>query len=1013
MKLWAAFWGALIFFAFFNYSVWAAPFGALLGLGVGYTLLRAVRTYVRSEATRIAVDEISKLRAEFSQALTIKTAAVQVTQSEVQAADLRPVNPFTTTAVVKQSAPIADATKPIFDAASTQETARPIPARDTFRLRVEAAETPKQPSEPSIVEKLFAQGWGWLKGGNTVVRVGVVILFIGLLFLAKFAADNAMFPVELRMAFVGLAGFLLFFMGFRLRAKNANYAMTLQGAGVAVLYLTVFASFRLYALLPTGLAFGLMLAVCAMSTAVALLQNSLALAVIAFAGGFAAPILVSTGGGQFEALFGYYIILSLAILFIAYKRAWRVLHLLGFAFSFGVMALWMADRYEPSMLLRIEPFLVGLFLIYVATPVLYAFKTATKFEKSTNGAVDASLIFGVPIATMGLQSVFMRHIEFGLAFCALALALFYLILSAGLVKRRLETQRLLIECFFVLCVGFITLAVPLALDARWTAAVWAVEGAGLFWVGLRQQRLLPRAFGFLLQIFSGVSFFASQVVDFSGYRFANPFFIGTLLLAASALILSWWMHHSKSTADSLIAKRYCAAEKAFSPIFFAVGFAWWMLGLIYEIRHYETSDGVSYALAYSDNLRLGLAVLAFVASALISALIGQRLKFWIALWPAHATAIAVFLGSIYLAGNGNFFNSPINVVIWVAALAMHFWLLRRFDSLNPTAIAQVMGKDGLDRPWFTAMHALSVWTVVITLGNLLSYTVNKGDLWSTAWGAVVLLVASIAVLLGLVFWIGNQVASKRWPLLQFRAAYQWFAAAPIAAFVLFGSLVIALTSNGRADPLPYVPLLNPVDLSVGLGLLSCFLWAKILVTQATGEQSNSRLAAKFAAFFKTTQAKLGFAAIMFVFINTIWLRVAHHFAQVNWRIDDLFESFLVQTGYAILWSTLALGLMIFAHRKVNRMIWTVGAGLLGLTVVKLFIVDLSNRGGSERIITFVGVGLLMLIVGYLAPLPPQAKVSGLPQNPDNTPKFPPASESTSASASASASASDPAPHPTL
>ena len=139
---------------------------------------------------------------------------------------------------------------------------------------------------------------------------------------------------------------------------------------------------------------------------------------------------------------------------------------------------------------------------------------------------------------MGLQSVFMRHIEFGLAFCALALALFYLVLSAGLVKRRLETQRLLIECFFVLCVGFITLAVPLALDARWTAAVWAVEGAGLFWVGLRQQRLLPRAFGLLLQIISGVSFFASQVVDFSGYRFANPFFIGTLLLAASALILS-------------------------------------------------------------------------------------------------------------------------------------------------------------------------------------------------------------------------------------------------------------------------------------------------------------------------------------------------------------------------------------------------------------------------------------------------------------------------------------------
>ena len=47
------------------------------------------------------------------------------------------------------------------------------------------------------------------------------------------------------------------------------------------------------------------------------------------------------------------------------------------------------------------------------------------------------------------------------------------------------------------------------------------------------------------------------------------------------------------------------------------------------------------------------------------------------------------------------------------------------------------------------------------------------------------------------------------------------------------------------------------------------------------------------------------------------------------------------------------------------------AGLLGLVVAKLLLVDMSNRGGAERIVAFIGVGVLMLAVGYFAPLPPK------------------------------------------
>ena len=83
-----------------------------------------------------------------------------------------------------------------------------------------------------------------------------------------------------------------------------------------------------------------------------------------------------------------------------------------------------------------------------------------------------------------------------------------------------------------------------------------------------------------------------------------------------------------------------------------------------------------------------------------------------------------------------------------------------------------------------------------------------------------------------------------------------------------------------------------------------------------------------------------------------------------------------QLGLAILWSALALGLMLFAHRRALRYSWLAGAGLLGVVVVKLLLVDMSNAQGWERIVTFIGVGLLMLVVGYFVPLPPRSAEDG-------------------------------------
>ncbi len=88
----------------------------------------------------------------------------------------------------------------------------------------------------------------------------------------------------------------------------------------------------------------------------------------------------------------------------------------------------------------------------------------------------------------------------------------------------------------------------------------------------------------------------------------------------------------------------------------------------------------------------------------------------------------------------------------------------------------------------------------------------------------------------------------------------------------------------------------------------------------------------------------------------------------------MLHSVLVQAAFSLLWSLLALAIMVFATRTALRELWIVGAALMGVVVVKLFLVDLSNVGTVERIVSFIGVGVLMLVIGYLSPVPPRLRM---------------------------------------
>jgi uncharacterized membrane protein len=104
-------------------------------------------------------------------------------------------------------------------------------------------------------------------------------------------------------------------------------------------------------------------------------------------------------------------------------------------------------------------------------------------------------------------------------------------------------------------------------------------------------------------------------------------------------------------------------------------------------------------------------------------------------------------------------------------------------------------------------------------------------------------------------------------------------------------------------------------------------------------------------------------------------RIVHQFTAVKYDPVSLWQSVPLQVAYSVSWTVIGLVLTVWASRKARRVAWMVGAGLLGVVVIKLFFIDLGALSAGAKIGTFLAVGMLLMIVGYWAPVPPKARTA--------------------------------------
>lgn len=859
-------------------------------------------------------------------------AALQQALAKLQAGD----------AVVAASAPtgIASAPAPRVPGVEAAPPPAPVVASAAAPAAVTPApSTPEVPPPPAAPRPdPLAPIKAWLFGGNTIVKAGVGILFIGLAFLAKYASEHVQVPVEFRLAGIGGVALVLLVLGWRLRTKRAQYAQILQGGAIAVLYLTLFAAFKFYNVLEVGPAFALMVVVAALAAALAVLQDARSLAVIGALGGFATPLLVSSGSGNYVALFSYYLVLDLGIAAVAWHKTWRSLNLIGFIATFLVATAWGVLDYRPDRYATSQAFLIAFFVLFVAIMLMPARRPAAPggggFGQRADGWVNGSLLFGLPTITFALQYGLVRHTEYGVALSALALAAFYVLLALALRSR----PRLQLPFEGTLAVGtvFLTLVIPFALDARSTAGAWALEGAGLVWLGWRQSRGIPRIFGYTLLVLSGLAMLAGHERHGVPTTVFNAYLFSGLMAAAASLAAAFFVwRHAPRTASGGID-----GEAVAEPMLIGWATLWLLATATLQIDTFVSAPW-----------RLTAWIVVISAIAALYVLLAWRLNWRTVALPAVGHAPLLALATAMTAA---WFESPLHHGGWWAwplALGVHLLVLQRAAPQWPA-------------PLRTLAHTLGV-LVLAGLGALQgrAITVDWGDAGS-AWAWL----GWLAVPAALLMWLPRAGAAKRWPVSAEPRAYQTIAAAVLAVGALLWSVLANIASDGSARPLPHLPLLNPLDLGIALALVATAWWLR-----SPGAAALSLAPAGRAALI---------GAAGFIWLNAMLVRGFHHYAGVPYRFDAWSDSLAVQTGITLLWTVTALVLMWLAARRAalvpalagaSRAAWMVGAGLLAAVVLKLLIVDLSGTGTVTRIVSFIGVGVLMLVIGYVAPLPGKPK----------------------------------------
>ncbi|MBA6243586.1 MULTISPECIES: DUF2339 domain-containing protein [Psychrobacter] len=906
-----------------------------------------------------------------------------------------------------------------------------------------ASTAPIEPDERSlpIVTSLIHSIKNWFFGGNLVVRVGVLVLLVGVVLLLRLLSEYIEISIATKLIAVGVTGLALAALGLKLTAKRFSYGITLQGAGLAIAYLSTFFAYSVYEIIPSIPSFIGLGLLSAITIALAVRQNAFPLALLALSGGFFAPILTSEDTGSLVTLFSYYLLLNVTIAVIAHYRPWKILNLFGVTVTFGLAYYWGISENLSTVIETQRWSLIALvtlhWLLYLFVVIRYAQQIITynalneknlshadnvdgtkHLDKGLVGSsyvfpIDTGLLFSVPLLAFGLFSALLNDISNALTITSAILATVYLGLGWLFIQRS-KRYALITEGMLALGLGFFALVIPMALDAEWIAFGWSVQGLALVWFGRRSLRSWSVLFGLLLQLVSIGMLVTTAIFSIEDYP-VLAFSISALSYLATVFILrasnspaalintldgSNNLNNKGATTSSVIQSLDSTSD-ALTNYAHALGVS------TQAAQQWLTSiDSQSRVFKFVWHSPRFIKFLTLTAMAWLLQVLMLDLHHWFDIWQSSTTVIALAaLMSLIAYWVINRYRP------WAEIRQLSHGLLALFYFM---LILQLPQKFEQNLTWSTTEWLVFVGLIIgwLVMGQL--WLKTWSDTWSdnkntsrytaASWlGTGILLIAAAAhyglpdsdgvmaflfsaalILFGLWFnhrYLSQNEENTSTNKISEQGLLYWFdwqqallgCAAIFAPIALLWVVLTNWSYDGVIWGMSYFPLFNLYDITSWLTLSVGFSLYYISQRRRNDTVIDSSAAAKSKRVLTTENLLIILGLISFWLISSMLVRTLHAFIGTPLWNDyqgGAWQSEQVQTGLTILWTLLALVATILASRYWQRALWFMGIELLGIVVLKLVLVDLSQTEAIWRVISFLGAGSLILLIGYLAPLPP-------------------------------------------
>lgn len=639
------------------------------------------------------------------------------------------------------------------------------------------------------------------------------------------------------------------------------------------------------------------------------------------------------------------------------------------------------------------------------------------------GVLDASVLFGSALA--GFLFLYFTVNDW-FAQASMYLSWSFAVIYAGIAlffARTLAKQDDTLSHALWLLVGcFISLGIGLGFDDALAVGLWALQACLVYVFGLKQRVPMARCFALMVLVCSSVLWFDDyQLWRIVGDHLLKANRYGTLwLVLAGALAYGLWQHwqgrqHSAEweikTQQIALALTLIHAmilpslwfgilATAWLLIIGCIGLAVWLYRVANTVVAVFVPIAILWTLYYVFLNQPSTYEIKFIFLGLVSsiAILATAFSLHLPSWqnPHKKLPNVYLIAGLFALLMGFFvlydtFNYQIEYSFDLGSRFNFTWAMLFSFAIFALIFNVIQSLTG--RYW----HSLAYFNLIF-MPMMSLIVVNLADIYQTT--AHIVLLAFVSLMLSLWILAGQRLSQIKANLVHFvhlslvlgvasylfsqslnaNIAYLW----GVASLILWAGLVYAPFSWKTTFVQAYqqwgqlfcmliasiwlldVAISTPMVIGTQLPMLNAMDIIAILLAIVWYQGTKNQQLSKLKPMLMMTGAGLGL-----IVISSMVMRTWHFYSDIAWNFSSLVADFGVQASLSLVWSAIGISVMVIANKQLARTLWIAGASLVGVVVIKLFLIDLGNSGGVARIVSFIGVGLGLLLVGWFAPVPPK------------------------------------------